>query len=102
MGRIKPLRITEMGYALIWAQSLAAVLLLMAIITAFSARWSRRIMQRGLPVLCGFLLYLFAGAVFYTAWDLKSHGGLARGMFFYAISWPIAFSLGTMAVLHFG
>ena len=52
---------TAMGYALIWIESLAASLLLLGLITAWTARWSRRLAQVVVPGLIALLLLVVVG-----------------------------------------
>jgi hypothetical protein len=54
-----------MGYALLWVESLATVLVLLALVTAVTARWRLRFGQRVVPVVLA--LVLVAAAALATA-----------------------------------
>jgi hypothetical protein len=85
-----------MGYALIWIEGLAAMLLLVALSAACSARWSRRWRQLALPLLTASAVLLLAAAFTYGAALLRFrfHGLVPHDWFFYTLSWTIGFLAG--------
>lgn len=91
-----------MGYALIWVETLAAALLLVALVTAGAARWPRSRGQRVVPVLTVLLLAAVAAAAAFVAGYLKFGTRVETIPFAYTLSWALAFAAGAAAVLHGG
>jgi hypothetical protein len=105
-GRRVPLAFTKrypvMGHALLWIESLAVVLVLLAAITACTARWASRPAQAVLPVLTALLLLVVAGIYTYAVDFLRSGGALEDYPVRYAGSWTLALALGSIVVLFRG
>ena len=91
-----------MGYALIWIESLATLLLLVAAITAWSARLARPFWQRLGPILLALvgigLAVWWTSVIGYMNYGLDLH----IGWFSYSLVWTIAFSVGAMVLLWLG
>jgi hypothetical protein len=89
-----------MAYALIWVESLAVALLLVALVTAWTAHSPRRLVQAGPPVLVALLLIGAAGLLTFAVGFLYSRTGALDGQpFIYALSWTVALTVGAAAVL---
>src|SRR5207237_4572284 len=91
-----------MGYALIWVESLAATLVLVALVTAVAARWRRRFGQGVVPVLVALLLTAFAAVV--TAFTCFLHFQLdahpvSNPQSLAAIAWTLSLAVGSVALL---
>jgi hypothetical protein len=91
-----------MGYALIWVESLASVLLLLALVTAVTAHWRRRFGQGVVPVFVAFLLFAFAAAV--TAFMCFLHFYLdahpvSNPQSLALIAWTLSLAVGSTILL---
>ncbi|MGH7169867.1 MAG: hypothetical protein ACRELG_06295 [Gemmataceae bacterium] len=93
-----------MGHALIWIEGLAAMLLLIALAAACSARWSRRFRQLALPLLTALAVLLLAVPLTYGAALLKFHfhGLVPHDWFIYTLSWTIVFLAGVWMIFSRG
>ena len=92
----------EMGYVLGWIESLAACLLLLALVTSCSAHLSRRWLQVVLPclaavpaALAGLGLTIGSGMLL---WKAPMHSSF----FLFASSWTVTFFVGAAAILRRG
>jgi hypothetical protein len=92
-----------MGYVLIWIESLAAGLLLAALVTACAARLRRRLWQVLVANLAALLLLAGPGSIAYgvgyLTWQI---GSVQRGTFFFLLCWVVALALGMVVVLDRG
>jgi hypothetical protein len=91
-----------MGYSLIWIESLASALLLIAVVTAWSGRRSRRFWQRLAPVLIALVVGTGAGILTYGIGWLRYHGNLDIPWFWYAFAWTLAFVAGSLVLFRNG
>jgi hypothetical protein len=91
-----------MGYALMWIESLAVALLLVATVTACAARWPRRFGQGVVPVLAAFGVFALAAGATFVVGFLKFGARLDTGWFFYTHSWTLLFTVGAVVVLYRG
>ncbi|HEV3117608.1 MAG TPA: hypothetical protein VGY58_11170 [Gemmataceae bacterium] len=91
-----------MGYALIWIESLAAALLLVALVTAWSAWRSRRLWQWAGPILLGLVLIALPAILTYGIGWLRYVRGMELPWFSYLLVWTIAFAVGALVVLVAG
>src|SRR3954465_15659034 len=91
-----------MGYALIWVESLASVLLLLALVTAGTAPWPRRFGRGILPVLAALLLFAFAATVTgftcFLHFQLDGHP-VSNPQSLAAIAWTLSLAIGSGALL---
>ena len=91
-----------MGYALIWVESLATALVLVALVTAWSA-WRSRAFRRWLgPVCLALLLTALAGSLLYGIGWLRFVRGLEISGFSYMLFWALVFVAGSGALLARG
>jgi hypothetical protein len=88
-----------MGYALIWVETLAAALLLVAWVTAWAARSSSGLVRRGLPALAGLVLLGMAGTLVFVLWQGTSMGLVVPRTFSFLLSWAVALAVGVAVVL---
>lgn len=93
-----------MGYALMWIEGLAAMLLLLALSIACSARWPRRLGQFALPLA---ILLPILGLALVLTWSagflrFHFHGLVPHDWFFYTLLWTIVFLGSAIAVLSRG
>ncbi len=91
-----------MGHLLAWIESLTACLLLVALVTACSARLSKRWLRMLLPSLAGLLpgligLSMAVGGAL-LMWKAPIHGWIL----YYTSSWTVVFAAGGVTVLHRG
>jgi hypothetical protein len=91
-----------MGYALIWVESLAAGLLLVALVTAWAGRWPRHLGRGGIPVLVAVLLVAAAGAAAWGLGYLMAQGVVVPGTFAAVLAWAAALAVGLVIVLARG
>lgn len=91
-----------MGYALIWVESLAAVLLLVALVTAIAARWNGRLTQWVVPAAVAYLLVVFAivgtAALCYLHASLDAHP-VSNPQSLAVIAWTLALAIGATVLL---
>lgn len=91
-----------MGYTLIWIESLASVLLLVALVTAIAAHWRRRFGQGVVPVLVALLLLAFAVAVTtftcFLHFHLDAHP-ISNPQSLAAIAWTLSLAVGATILL---
>src|SRR5687768_9728614 len=91
-----------MGYALIWIESLATLLLLIAAITAWSARLARPFWQRLGPILLA-LIGIGLAAWLTSAIGYLNFGlGLHIGWFSYTLAWTTGLIVGTVILFWLG
>lgn len=93
-----------MGHALMWIEGLAAMLLLLALSIACSARRPRRFGQLVLPLamllpILGLALVLTFGAGILR---FHFHGLVPHDWFFYTLSWTIVFAASAIRILSRG
>jgi hypothetical protein len=81
------------GWDLLWIESLSAMLLLSACVTAFVSHWSRWQGQRYVPMLFTFLTAASASIV--SQWLIRLHdvGQVNHPWIPYAVSWTLVYSL---------
>ncbi len=93
-----------MGHALIWIEGLAAMLLLIALSAACSARRPRRFRQLALPLLTALAVLFLAVVLTYGAALLKFrfHGLVPHDWFIYTLSWTIVFLAGVWTIFSRG
>jgi hypothetical protein len=91
-----------MGNALIWIESLAAALLLVAWVTACAARSSSGLVRRGVPALAGFVLIGLTAAFVYGLWLLTARGVVLPRTFAFFVAWAVALAVGVEDVLRRG
>lgn len=93
-----------MGYALMWIEGLAAMLLLLALSIACSARRPRRFGQLalplaiGLPILGKALAFTWGAAILRFRFD----GLVPHDWFFYTLSWTIVFTSSAIRLVTRG
>ncbi len=92
-----------MGYALIWVESLAAALVLVALVTAAAAHW--RLGRRAVPVLAALLLVALAAAV--TAFTCVLHFHLdahpiSNPQSLAAAAWTLSLAVGAAILVANG
>jgi hypothetical protein len=89
-----------MGYALIWVESLAATLALVALVTAAAAHW--RFGPRAVPALVAILLVAFAAVVTaftcYLHFTLDAHP-ISNPQSLALIAWTLSLAAGSAALL---
>lgn len=93
-----------MGYALMWIEGLAAMLLLLALSVACSARRRRRFAQFALPLA---VLFPILGLALLLTWEagflrFHFHGLVPHDWFFYTLSWTIVFTASAIRMLSRG
>jgi hypothetical protein len=92
-----------MGYALIWVEGMAAMFLLVALLTARSARYARRFRQWMLPLLAALPILLVASILALLTGALRFSKTrdypLPHDWFLYTLSWTLVFLVGTTVVL---
>ncbi len=93
-----------MGYALIWIEGLAAMLLLTAVSASYSAHRQRRWGQLVLPLLAMLPVALLAAALTWVTAILKFHyhGLIPHDWFVYTFAWTIAFLAGATVLFSRG
>lgn len=96
-----------MGYALIWIEGLAAMLLLIALLAACSARWPRRFLQLALPLLTALAILSLAAVLTCRIALLKFRGFYCHDLvphdwFAYTLSWTIVFLAGVWMIISRG
>src|SRR5262249_50048055 len=89
-----------MGYTLIWIESLASALLLVALGTAWSAWRSRPFWQRIGPVAFTLALIAVPALLTYGLGLLRFRRGMEIGWFSYMLLWTVAFA-GAAGILLF-
>lgn len=88
-----------MGLELLWIESLAAALLVVASVAACSGRWTSRLGQGVPPVLVALLLVALGSAYSWGVQVLRERGALTDYPVRYAYSWTVAVALGSLVVL---
>jgi hypothetical protein len=88
-----------MGRALVWVESLAAALLLVATLAAWTARRRTAIGRSGLPLLAATIIALLAGVFAYGLGFLHRMGPISLGSFLAATVWTTAFLIVSIAVI---
>ncbi|HEV3236330.1 MAG TPA: hypothetical protein VGZ25_05045, partial [Gemmataceae bacterium] len=91
-----------MGLLLIWIESIAAGLLLVAWILSWTARFRWRITQAAPPVVVAFLLAMPTGTLAGLSAVLVSRGAIQPGTFWYFTTWSVSFGAGLLIVLYGG
>ncbi len=90
-----------MGYALLWLESLAAGLLLLAATVACAARLKRRWVRVVLSAAAGLGLAAAGAAVTLVTATLEERWETTR-WFGYSLSWAVGVSLGALLLIAFG
>src|SRR5688500_17175407 len=88
-----------MGRALIWVESLAAALLLIATLAAWTSGRRTALGRRGVPLLGTILIGLLAGSFVWGLGFLHHMGPISLGSVLAATVWTIAFLLGSIAII---
>src|SRR5262245_33318431 len=88
-----------MGRALIWFESLATALLLIAMLAAWTARRRSTIGRWGVPLLATAVIAFLAGTFTFGLGFLHRMGPISLGSFLAATAWTIAFLVGSLAVI---
>ncbi len=91
-----------MGLTLIWIESLAACLLLVALVTACSARLSGRWLRTLLPILVALVLALLGLALSVTGGYLMKQSRIHSWIFYYTSLWAVAFIVAGVIMLRRG
>jgi hypothetical protein len=93
-----------MGYALIWVEGLGVALLVVATVTAWTARWSGRFRRVVVPLLVQLLILALGAAVALGAAELRfRYGGVvAHDWFLYTLSWAVIFLVASSVVIRRG
>ena len=91
-----------MGYALMWIEGMAAMLLSVALTAACSARWSRRRRQLALPLATAFAILIVALLVTHAAGWGKFYFHLPHNWFYYTLSWTVLFFVGSGIIVRRG
>ena len=91
-----------MGYALMWIEGLAAMLFLVALTAACSARWSRRRRQLALPLATAFAILIVALLVTHAAGWAKFYFHLPHNWFYYTLFWTVLFFVGSGIIVRRG
>jgi hypothetical protein len=89
-----------MGHALLWVESLASALLLVAVVAAWTARRERR--RWDLPVFVVLLLAVTAAALTWGLHSLYLRGALEASFYAAALAWTVGFLLGSTLILWRG
>jgi hypothetical protein len=88
-----------MGRALIWVESLAAVLLLVAAAAAWAVRRRRGFDRWGVPLAVAAAVAVPAGCIAFGLGYLQHLGAVSFGSFAAAAAWTVAFLVGSVAVI---
>ncbi len=88
-----------MGYTLIWIESVAAALLLVALLTACTARWQRWVGRFVVPGAVVGILIFVVGVFTIGVGVLQSTGAVTTRLFIYVLSWTLVVFLGWMVIL---
>jgi len=88
-----------MGRALIWVESLAAALLLIATLAAWTARRRSAFGRWGVPLLGTLLIAVVAGSFAWGLGFLHHMGPISLGSVLAATVWTIAFLIGSIAII---
>lgn len=88
-----------MGRALIWFESLATALLLIAMLAAWTARRRSTIGRCGVPLLATAVIAFLAASFAFGLGFLHRMGTISLGSFLAATAWTIAFLVGSFAVI---
>src|SRR5581483_9840889 len=91
-----------MGRALIWVESLAAALLLVATVAAWSARRFRGLGRWVMPGIVALVVVIPAGLVAWGVGYLRSFGTVSASSFFAATGWALVFVVGAVIVVASG
>src|SRR5262245_14489068 len=91
-----------MGYSLIWIESLASSLLLVAVVTAWSGRHTRSLWQRFPPVLLALVMAGLVGSLTYGIGWLRLFGHVNIPWFGYALAWTLGFAVGSLMLFRRG
>ena len=91
-----------LGYGILWIESAAAAVLLVASLTAFAAHWTRWRGQHYVPLVHSLAAAALASvATQWIAW-LKYQGKVEHPWVPYTVSWTVAFSIASGLVLVLG
>jgi hypothetical protein len=91
-----------MGYVLLWIENVATVVLLIAWLTAATARWRSRGARVVVPVLAALIILGGASVLVTGTGFLHSHGVVRGGLFWYGLTWAVALALGSALVFWRG
>jgi hypothetical protein len=91
-----------MGYPLIWIESLASALLVIALLTTCSVRSSRPFLSRVGTIGVAALLSLVAALLTWALGWFQFEAGLAINWFWPALAWTLAFATGALALMLHG
>ena len=91
-----------MGHMLLWIEGLAAMLLLVAWVTAVAARRRHRGVQRALPITAALLVFGVAVLAVVGAYALRYITLCRPNLVLYTASWAVVFAAGAVAVLARG
>src|SRR5262245_12472281 len=90
-----------MGYALIWTESLAVALVLVALIAACAARWPP-LWRWGVSILVSLLLLAPAVGLTWGLRVLSWQGVVPDGKFYEALGWTVVLALGMAGIYFIG
>jgi hypothetical protein len=90
------------GLLLIWIESLAAGLLLVACVLAWTSHFRWRISQAALPVIIALGLAMQAGLIAGFAAIARSRAAMQPDTYWYFISWSVTLGVGLLVVIHRG
>lgn len=88
-----------MGRGLIWIESLVTVFVLLALVTAWTARWTGRRRQRFVAALVALAFVILAAGITWFCGVLKFSLRYESMPFLYLLSWTLALSVGAVIVL---
>jgi hypothetical protein len=91
-----------MSYAMLWIESLAAALLLVATAAAVVARWPFRWLRLAAMVLVALPLFALAAAATYGIGFLRYSANLELNWFVPALTWTGVFAVGALVLISYG
>ncbi len=91
-----------MGHALILIESLAAAVLLVALVVAWTSRWRWSLLRWALPLIVAGLVLAPTGVTAYGLWFLARRGPVSWTSFVAVVLWGLAFLIGIIVVIPLG